>query len=383
MLTYRYVKSNTLIKQLVGRILRMPEQKHYKEEELNNAYVYTNLEGIQEAFNSHNKQEKDYYNHTNEEICKLKEEFPEIPFLKEFEIDNSKNFKNILEHFDSYFDNVNLEDKKLKSKIVVGSLENIDSYNNEFLEESVIASSSKAMNEFVSRIENEFAFLDNNLSFLIKKIICKFSRKDPKANIVRIAANYSLIAENLRNLIKNHTDYYVRGDLLKQENFAKDRYKVKKEITVCSENEEKLYFSKYAYEGFNLNNLTGLEKSAANYLNSLSEVKSFIKNGDHGEDYFFIYYFDNLKATIRKFHPDFIVLKNDNSLMLVEAKGAHLISTQENQQKIIFFQKYLEDCKDFNISLHWFAKDLSGYNKLFDCENESDMKELKRISNSK
>lgn len=40
---FREIKSITFEIQTVGRILRMPEQKHYSDEMLNKAYVYTDL----------------------------------------------------------------------------------------------------------------------------------------------------------------------------------------------------------------------------------------------------------------------------------------------------------------------------------------------------
>lgn len=42
-LIYREHKNETFTVQTLGRILRMPEQKHYNDEELNYGYVYTNL----------------------------------------------------------------------------------------------------------------------------------------------------------------------------------------------------------------------------------------------------------------------------------------------------------------------------------------------------
>ena len=41
---FREIGSVTFEIQTVGRILRMPEQKHYEENSLNIAYVYTDLE---------------------------------------------------------------------------------------------------------------------------------------------------------------------------------------------------------------------------------------------------------------------------------------------------------------------------------------------------
>lgn len=43
LLVYREMRSETFTVQTMGRILRMPEQKHYENEALNYGYVYTNL----------------------------------------------------------------------------------------------------------------------------------------------------------------------------------------------------------------------------------------------------------------------------------------------------------------------------------------------------
>jgi type III restriction enzyme len=43
---FREIKSITFEIQTVGRIMRMPELKYYKNENLNKAYVYTNFGDI-------------------------------------------------------------------------------------------------------------------------------------------------------------------------------------------------------------------------------------------------------------------------------------------------------------------------------------------------
>lgn len=42
MVRFREVKSIVFNIQIVGRILRMPEAKHYKNDDLNKAYIYVN-----------------------------------------------------------------------------------------------------------------------------------------------------------------------------------------------------------------------------------------------------------------------------------------------------------------------------------------------------
>ena len=46
LLKFREVNSITFEIQTVGRILRMPEAKHYKDEDLNRAFVYSNIQSI-------------------------------------------------------------------------------------------------------------------------------------------------------------------------------------------------------------------------------------------------------------------------------------------------------------------------------------------------
>jgi len=51
---FRETKSETFEIQVIGRILRMPEQKHYEVDNLNNGYIYTNIHDIivkKEEFN--------------------------------------------------------------------------------------------------------------------------------------------------------------------------------------------------------------------------------------------------------------------------------------------------------------------------------------------
>ena len=43
---FRETNSITFEIQTVGRVLRMPEAKHYQEEDLNRSYVYTNVQSI-------------------------------------------------------------------------------------------------------------------------------------------------------------------------------------------------------------------------------------------------------------------------------------------------------------------------------------------------
>jgi type III restriction enzyme len=44
---FREIKSITFEIQTVGRIMRMPKLKYFKNDELNNAYVFTNFEKIE------------------------------------------------------------------------------------------------------------------------------------------------------------------------------------------------------------------------------------------------------------------------------------------------------------------------------------------------
>ena len=96
LLIFRELQSKTFTVQTVGRILRMPEQKHYSDEALNKGYVYTNLsQDLIEVV-------KDDMSYMSKYVANKKEGLKNITLNAELAVDKSprnrlgSDFKKIL-----------------------------------------------------------------------------------------------------------------------------------------------------------------------------------------------------------------------------------------------------------------------------------------------
>ena len=136
---FREIRSQVFEIQTVGRILRMPEAEHYKNENLNKAYIYTNLKSInvkKEDYNPniiksiHVKRNNDIYNNISlKSYFKSRVDYGDITytfyqtlykvFCKHFEIDYKLD--NIKHGF--YADNK----LKISNKFDTENLEKLDS----------------------------------------------------------------------------------------------------------------------------------------------------------------------------------------------------------------------------------------------------------------
>ena len=73
---------------------------------------------------------------------------------------------------------------------------------------------------------------------------------------------------------------------------------------------------------------SGEEFNCACYLDSLDEVKYWIRNVDRQKNAFWLQLPDS------KFYPDFIALLHDRRILVVEYKGEHLYEGEEVKRQI-------------------------------------------------
>lgn len=95
LLKFREVNSIVFEVQTVGRILRMPEAKHYNDEILNRAFVYSNIQSIaikKEVYNPNII--KSYSSKVKEEYKPIEENIKDNPFIQ---IGFITDYKNIIE----------------------------------------------------------------------------------------------------------------------------------------------------------------------------------------------------------------------------------------------------------------------------------------------
>ena len=114
---FRDIKSTSFKLQTVGRILRMPEASHYSEPEMNQAYVFTNLEKI-----TIDPDSNDAKGHFKIQYSKLRDDItnislPNVYFHRTDYNDLTADFVKILEPRLTTAFGIKPLDKKRKEKI--------------------------------------------------------------------------------------------------------------------------------------------------------------------------------------------------------------------------------------------------------------------------
>ena len=101
-----------------------------------------------------------------------------------------------------------------------------------------------------------------------------------------------------------------------------------------------VYYSRYKEKSFHLNIYafdSNPEKALFGYLLSERGVKEIYFTGmlTHGQSDFFIQYIDPESYTVRRYYPDFVMLKEDGSWVIVEVKADNKIDDKVVQAKAI------------------------------------------------
>jgi type III restriction enzyme len=306
LLTYRGSKNNSFKIQVLGRISRMPELKHYDEEDLNIAYVYSNITDyipeevpsipiLKEKNKTQIKEEyKDIINGKKIPMfIGLKEEYKEKKDLKENKIINILN--------DS-FKELNINTKKEDKQILSGKIENIDNYN--IKEQSKITYNYK-MEELNIIFKKHSHYIKEVCSEkLFYETFTKYYNIDGIVEIQRI-----LVLNNIENIFKT-----IKENFLKEINAANglninDDYFFEKfnsmdfifeEAIEIDKTENKL--SKHIYD--KIGTLNKLELAFCKHLDNKENVICYYNN-NYNKNAFKIPYIKDKQ--INYFFPDFIV----------------------------------------------------------------------------
>lgn len=376
---FREIKSERFEIQTVGRILRMPQAKHYNNDILNKAYVFTNIKSIEvekETYNpniikSKNVKRKDIY-----EPIQLKSyyrnrfdfgdvtlsyyEVLEDVFCEYFEIEKNKR----------EFDIINKNKEKLRKKINIKDLDNQDEM---ILNEEVATYQfDNLVNKKINPDFNFKANLSQNDLFyavenLIKMNLQGFAprRSIPtvKQALYRCFKRYLGVnpygngATYVQNVIlNNHKEF---GEIL---DISIKKYKPIKELEVKNkikeleewnnnwEIVENRNYNPYVYEEYPQYKLNiyepcylkldnDLERKFVELLeNNEDKIKWWFQNGnEHMSINFGIKY--NTKST---FQPDFLVQFKDGSIGIYDTKASG-DREDENKIKGEALQQYIEE----------------------------------------
>lgn len=378
----RETNSITFEIQTVGRVLRMPEAKHYQEEDLNRSYVYTNVQSIAikpEIYNpniikSLNAKRSDKYTTTYlKSYYHNRVDYGDVTssYYKVFEHEFCKYFgitqiteDNYIPPQTFFYDN----NEKLKEKGITTDYGKTDSIMSNVyvdskdvdkgikLEESnlfgVYASPSDLQAKFEKIINsnlNGFApkrsipTVKNAIFITFKKYLGLETAKGGIMYIQNlVCSNYDIFAQ----IINTSTDKYkpiheVEVSAKSDERFN-DEWEIAPEKNYNPETNQVVESKLSLYQPLFIERVGGkvneLEMKFIKYLDlHENEIEWFWKNGsEHMEDNFGIQ-----KADKSTFQPDFIIKFKDGSVGIFDTKGGQFASDDAVKSAALY--KYIYD----------------------------------------
>lgn len=356
--------------QTIGRIRRMPEAKHYDNSLLDNCYLYT----FDEKFK--NEVKRNLMGNALEGITlKLKEEHKEINLIKEkistsqYQIDpihalcafteflkdeyGLKRLKynenmNILATYNYDFnENINL-------KTIKGSVSSINSKNLSHLNHVTVKmildthEHGRIFHQTVSSIARGIGITYDSMSSIIRRLFCiepdykeKFLELQPKNLYAFIINNKSLIEQGLKKAMSNSK--YKNQQMSFSYKDIEEEFYIPREILFTFDSKIKVTdcLEKNVYEGY-LSSAAPRsqgEKLFEQFCEGNSNIQWFYKNGDKGNEFFSIVYYDN-SSKKHHFYPDYILNIMDE-IWIVEIKGGESIDGK-NEDVDLFSSKKME-----------------------------------------
>ena len=324
----RDVKSNSFEIQTVGRVLRMPEKKHYENEALNSAYIYSDLDQFdfqESAF----KQSA-----IKTELAEIKDEFDGEIELQAFyrnrvqlsRIYRPKFQQEIYNILDANADQITFSTDDLHTTILeeiqinlneigedVANLKTLKAISSPFVIDSVLKSYVKG----ISNVPNNKEAVRNVILSIVEWIATNrgWDKINGVTDIQKVILNQ---IEEFKSWIYIATEKYTltREDERNNNEPGEYMYSPAKEIWYGSD-AKRYDFNKYVYDRCFANfGKSGPELDFAKKVDSDEEVLFWYKNGDSGSANFSISYKGG------NFFPDFIIKYKNGDVKIVEIKGA-------------------------------------------------------------
>lgn len=367
---FRETKSLTFEIQTLGRILRMPNAKHYNDEELNKAYVYTNIQSI--------KVKKEEYNpniikslYSNRSDCYGNVKLTSFYKKRGNQGDIAANFYSYFERFFCKYFNIELNTlapyadnyKKIKEKgIIFDDKVEYSLIQNGEIPSYVIDEIKKE--EFDKGSTFGIKISKNDLQYKFEEILIENLNGFPKVRslptikqsiFITLKKHLNLNIANggaifIQNFIVNNKKIFsqILDSSIKE--YKKDMQSAKDDKILEKVNEDwevpvKKYFNDQTwhevknvqlslYQPFYVENATNsLEMKFIDYLQeNYEKINWFWKNGsDDVETNFGI----KIPETEKTFRPDFIVSFKDGRIGIFDTKGGQYYDDDKNKSNAL------------------------------------------------
>lgn len=399
---FREITSPTFHTQIIGRIKRMPEARHYEKEELNKAFIYTNynkshIRNIKETENG-NKPPIYYAKlkkgverivlattyHQRVDFNTLTPEDKWQTFFKEFldeEFGTINEISKQNENYKKIKTIVDLEKKNISNEIIVNAeIESFDNFINEIKEKGKDLNYNFSQRD-VERLYNLLCFeelkkqgdeeakynpsrswsplkkalnvwfntrigMDRNIYYPI--IVNELLKESSKLKtVISKALKAFRVKYEIEIKKKEEKDVFNLELPEKEISFTDDYEKIqeiKPENNLFDHKQKTITILKNAYNEFYLRKEYSGRKNEISFIQFLESQKNIIwwhKQDNSGRNVFAIEYFDTQEKKNRLFYPDFIV-KTKNKAYFVDPKNDITAKSQETADKNKALQKWLK-----------------------------------------
>lgn len=327
---FRETKSTIFDVQTIGRILRTVERKHYNNDLLDIAYIYTEYNDLEYKLEVDPDLEKAIVSESNRGV--LKDEFTskqnfimpmyKIHKMSNYEVEAEKLIKEVIEKISGMVNSLKINENRLLKKIDRGRAKTINLLDeNKFFEKE--KSEDVAMNK-----EDIFYEYNNSIKKLYSKydfrrIIMSELLKNKEVNNDPLEARKLYISnkEQINGTIKDIILKYEKGT--RENVLQKMYYEVPNEVyykNVKNATEQYVY-TKMPSLNREFTNSVSEEKFEKWILNN-KKIKWWFKNEVHGLNFSIAYnYIENGENFYALYYPDFFIITEDQKLFIVDVKA--------------------------------------------------------------
>jgi type III restriction enzyme len=372
----RAIRSITFEIQTVGRILRMPEAKHYDTPDLNKAFVYSNIPGI----NINNRPEdldffKTHFVHKNagiNDVC-----LPSTYLHRQDYGDLTSSFSSVLvESLNERFGIADVDEVSVAYEKADKELElSVDELKTPLLADVVVHNLDAIQDEIgvldleKIQVDASVANIQKEFDYLLKAWCLPYapirSFSKLKTAIYKwfggIGYDQSKWHEVQRIIVCSHKNQIVFDQVIKTSKFKYEKIKPAEianrkttthsmfslpETDMFGENHELVPASKYPYEQCYLRkDRSEPERYLEKMLEGSNKVEWWYKNGEGQQQYFAISYETTDEETnlikLASFYPDYIVRYLDGTIGIYDTKAGRTITERSTYDKSDALQEYI------------------------------------------
>lgn len=370
---FRDIGSLTFEIQTVGRILRMPEIRHYDTEDLNQAYVYTNLEKI--TIKQDDEASLSYFKvhpaHRNEAYTLI--DLPSVYLSRTDYGDLTLSFRKLfIEEANKHFGITDKDDAKTGYKKADKELELYpEELTRAVISDAVVPNIDEAKDIVGSVVEFSVQADDIKYKFeKFAKLMClpfapvrshtkiqqafydwfdqhlgyeKQSRLEIQRAVVCSGTNQKIFAQIIERAKERFRKVRIKEQLSKQK-----RKEYKWDVPVVdyyNELYEKVPTKNYALNTcYLLEKRSQPEKDFEKMIADSKNIKWWYKNGTSKEIYFAIPFTDK-EGFERAFYPDFILRKKDGAIGIFDTKSGMTADSDDTARKSDALQEYISKNK--------------------------------------